>query len=140
MTHLMFQDPAPADTQTRPYGTRRSTQTARPGVAAGLARRTRVEIEAEATQKKDKQIAKKAREREDQEVKTAAAHRASKKIAATMDEKARQEAESVARLDKTPPPEESSEDEFVHPGEWDIIDVLVVVENEQMFRNGSAHP
>ncbi|TFK84560.1 hypothetical protein K466DRAFT_601891 [Polyporus arcularius HHB13444] len=86
------------------YGTRRSTQAAHPGVAAGLAKRFKADIQAEANKKKAVEAAKKAKEEKRQEVKAAREHEGARRTAAMQDRRARQEVEEIDFMEQTPPP------------------------------------
>ncbi|TFK91071.1 hypothetical protein K466DRAFT_345349 [Polyporus arcularius HHB13444] len=90
--------------QQHGYGTRRSNQAARPGVAAGLAKRYKADIQAEANKKKDVEAAKKSKQEKQRAVKAAREQDSAKTVAAMQDRRAREEIEEIAFMDRTPPP------------------------------------
>ncbi len=80
----------------------------------------RVEIEAGAAKKKEAAGRKKAEELQRIEAKADEMRKASKRIAETMDQKVREEAAAVARMNKTPPPEDEERSDD-HAGESNML-------------------
>ncbi|KAI0682813.1 hypothetical protein C8T65DRAFT_703034 [Cerioporus squamosus] len=93
-------DTAPGN--TRRYSTRRSTQVSRPGVAAGLAKRHKTDIQAVAAKKREGEAAKRDRKEKCMEAKAARERDAAKTLAGMLDERARRELEEEEDMERTP--------------------------------------
>ncbi|KAI1786593.1 hypothetical protein LXA43DRAFT_1099061 [Ganoderma leucocontextum] len=91
--------PPPAE---QPYGFRKGTRGRRPGQQAGLARRTREEIQDAAEKKKREKAAKQLTGVRKKAAEVAQHTAGAKAIAAMLDERARNEAQDVAQLDNVP--------------------------------------
>ncbi|EIW51505.1 uncharacterized protein TRAVEDRAFT_54437 [Trametes versicolor FP-101664 SS1] len=93
---------SPVQVARHPYGTRRSTQTARPAFAAGLAKRTREEIHQGATQK----VAEKQRKQAQKADKAKRIEQNTRKLAQLEDEYVSRQAQDDRELRAAPPPAE----------------------------------
>ncbi|TFK79472.1 hypothetical protein K466DRAFT_16063 [Polyporus arcularius HHB13444] len=86
----------------RRYSTRHSTQVSHPGIAAGLAKRHKTDIQAEATKKKADEAAKREKKEKREAAKAAREREGTKKLAAMLDERAREELQQIQDMERTP--------------------------------------
>lgn len=91
-----------SQTTGKRYSLRQSTQGCHPGVNAGLARRRREDISAEAGRKKEAQRAKTEAAAREREEKNERALVGVKRLAALQDKRARKEAADLAKLHDPP--------------------------------------
>ena len=90
------------------YGFRRGTQGRRPGIEAGLGKRTQADIQEAAEKKKKQKLAK--RDQESQAKVAVEAHEAAgmTAVAVMLDRRAQREAQELAELDNIPPSDEEN--------------------------------
>ncbi len=121
------------------YGTRRSTQASHPGVAAGLAKRHKADIQAEATKKRAVGASKREKEEKKKADKAQRELKAAKTVAAMQDRRAQEEIEDIEFMDQTPPPVDDAMD-----GELFVQYLVVIAQDLEKLifgnNNGSACP
>ncbi|KAI1790863.1 hypothetical protein LXA43DRAFT_1095079 [Ganoderma leucocontextum] len=112
----MSEEASPSETMGSSRSIRASTRNRRPGIEAGLAPRLQTDIAAAAQKKRDQKAAKDKAKQHEKDVKGTRETAGTQAITAMLDERARQEADRVSRLDFLP----SSDEEplVAQRGQW----------------------